>query len=58
MLDLGLSNTSRATVLTIRVTVLPPYPPPPGYRWDAVVESGTTLHENNQSVIELTRIAA
>lgn len=59
MLDLGLSTTSTAIILTGKAVVItPPYPPPPGHRWDAITERGVAIRENNQFVIELVRNAA
>lgn len=58
MLDLGLSTTSTAIILTGKAVIAPPYPPPPGHRWDAVTERGIAIRENNQFVIELVRNAA
>lgn len=58
MLDLGLSTTSTAVIPAEKAGITPPYPAPTGYRWDTVTESGAVVRENNQSVIELVRIAA
>lgn len=58
MLDLGLSITSTPVILAEKAGSAPPYPSPPGYRWDAVTEDGAPVRENNEPVIELVRIAA
>ncbi len=58
MFSLGLSTTSTVVILAGKAEIAPPYPSPPGYRWDAVTESGAPVRENNQLVIELVRIAA
>lgn len=37
--------------------VRPPYPAPPGYRWQYLTENGARLAENGQPLITLERVS-
>lgn len=53
MLDFSLSLTARAILPSTGAPPAPPYPPPPGYRFEAVSEDGAAVVELGEAVFEL-----